>query len=215
MNNEYLELKKELEDNIEERNQLLLSKMTLGGKKKLFSKEFLSILHSECLLSDLDYIESIASQNVSSRYINLVVRNICEQVIEYKYLIQNPDKIGNYFGEDAPISDSDTSESEENSSTGELIDRFKKCVGKKRYGNSIRPRVYDMAKTVDETDSTEEKMSLYDIYCISSELVHSSYFHAGLELIGEIENEEDDNNELLKIFLIYLITAFLDTYNDV
>ena len=37
MNNEYLELKKELEDNIEEKNQLL-SKMTLGGKKKLFSK---------------------------------------------------------------------------------------------------------------------------------------------------------------------------------
>lgn len=39
MNNEYLELKKELEENIEERNQLLLSKMTSGGKKKLFSKE--------------------------------------------------------------------------------------------------------------------------------------------------------------------------------
>ena len=59
---------------------------------------------------------------------------------------------------------------------------------------------------------SDDKLSLYDIYSIKAELEHNSYFHHIFDIIGEIEDDEKEEDDLDYMFMLYILNAFLDAY---
>ena len=72
-----------------------------------------------------------------------------------------------------------------------------------------------MAADIGEWKSDDDKISLYDIFSIKAELEHNSYFHQIFDIIGEVEdgeNESEEADSLDYLFLTFILTAFLDIY---
>lgn len=142
----------------------------------------------------------------SCRYIDIFIRNICEQVIEYSYIIKHDELIKKYFGDDITWDDMDESQESEN-----LINSLKKYGGS-RFGE--RPSVSKMAKDIEEKESDNDKISLYDIYILESDNMHNSYFKHIFEIIDEIEDVEEQQ-DIDYIFMIYILTDFINIYDSI
>ena len=83
----------------EEFKQLIsLNKETLSHAP-LTSIPFTAFLFSDCIKQDIDTVLSLKeSNNTPTRYSEGIIRNICEQVIEFIYLHRNPSLLPEYYG---------------------------------------------------------------------------------------------------------------------
>lgn len=169
-----------------------------------FSKEIMSFVVSDCLIEDIETIYALRNEGFSDRYTDFIIRNMCEQVIEYIYIMKHPELIPEYFGE-----------SLKEDWNGEDLFTGLKCTGKARFKE--RKSVSKMAIDIDEKESDDEKISLYEIYSLKAEFEHHSYFNHMLNTIFNVndENESESAEEVDYIYLIYILTAFIKTYATV
>lgn len=202
MKESFLELYRNFVDNAKEKNVKILLDFKNTGKE-LATQEMLSLWVSNCLIEDIDTIHRLKDSGFSNRYIDAIIRNMCEQVIEYLYIMKHQELIPIYFGENLK---------EKYDEQEDLFKVFKQ-TGQARFGK--RKSVKEMAVDIGEYKSNDDKISLYDIFSIKAELEHNSYFHQIFDIIDKIEDSENVSEEVDSLdymFLIYILTAFLDVY---
>ncbi len=207
-NNDFLKFFQVFVECSKEKNDKLTLAYKNSKKGSLASKEFLSIVVSECLIDDIKSIQKLREEKFANRYVDAAIRNMCEQVIEYIYIIKNPNLIKKYFGEDL------TYEYPKDDSIKTLIKSLTQ-TGKARFGK--RERVMEMAKDIGELDSDDNKLALYDIFKLKSELEHNSYFNHLFELMDEVNSEETEKENQEKDFnyLICILSAFSEVYDKI
>lgn len=202
MKESFLELYRNFVDNAKEKNVKILLDFKNTGKE-FATQEMLSLWVSNCLIEDIDTIHRLKDSGFSNRYIDAIIRNMCEQVIEYLYIMKHQELIPIYFGENLK---------EKYDEQEDLFKVFKQ-TGQARFGK--RKSVKEMAVDIGEYKSNDDKISLYDIFSIKAELEHNSYFHQIFDIIDKIEDSENVSEEVDSLdymFLIYILTAFLDVY---
>lgn len=199
-------------------NNIKLSTMIegKGNSNIIATPEFYSTKVSKCLLEDVDTIFYLQKKSLSNRYIDSIIRNMAEQVIEYKYIIEEkPELISTYFGKNM-----DVDYTSEEISIKEIIDKLKES-GEARYENGKRKSVSSMANKINEKDTVETEdtihISLYDIFSCEAEMEHNSYFNSVInEDVAEIEEiDSNDFNVLTSIFLDSIFKSFFETYNKI
>jgi len=205
MEKEFLELYKATKIEIENNNNELIKK--IRNNPTLDSVECLSIHFSSCLCEDIEFVLELMEKNYSDRYVYSVIRNICEQIIEYKYLCKHNKYIKEYYGD--KIHDKYLKKTTD-------VKKLKALMGDDRY--SIKRNIREWAKDLDEDNESDsdvnDDMSLYTIYQLSSTEYHQSYFNEIVDLISEVEKEQEDDRELVFIMLIFLLMKFMDSYNN-
>lgn len=202
MKESFLDLYFDFVDKAKDINDKILLDFKNTGKE-FATQETLSLWVSNCLIEDIDTIQHLKDSGFSNRYIDAIIRNMCEQVIEYLYIMKHQELIPIYFGRNLK------EEFDEQEDLFEII----KQTGQARFGN--RKSVKEMAKDIGECISDGDKISLYDIFSIKAELEHNSYFHEIFDIVGEIEDEEDEETESLDyMFMFFILRAFLDVYYD-
>ena len=180
------------------------------------SSKILKLKVSESLLEDVDAIYCLKKNKFSNRYIDSIIRNMAEQVIEYKYIIDNePELISIYFGKNMDVESTD-----KETSIKDILEKLKES-GKARYGNGQRKSVSSMASEIVEKESVETedniKVSLYDIFSYEAEMEHNSYFNSVInEDIAKVEGIDSGYfNVLTNMFLDSIFKSFFETYNNV
>ena len=155
-------------------------------------------------MEDVETIYELKSKKFSDRYTDFIIRNMCEQVIEYIYIMKHPELIPEYFGNE--INDE---------WNGKNLFKGLKRTGGARFKE--RKSVSEMSVDIGEKTSNDEKISLYDIYSIKAEFEHHSYFQHLLNTICYVndENEGESKDEMDYVYLIYILTAFINTYDTV
>lgn len=203
MKEDFYELYNSFEKEAKEKNKKIVSSFN-NSNIEFASREIMSLIVSECLMEDVATIGMLKENSCSDRYVDYIIRNMCEQVIEYMYIIKHPKLIKEYFGMNI------SAEGNENN-----LFKVLKRTGKARFEN--RESVAGMAADIGEKKSSEEKISLYEIYSLKAELEHHSYFHHMLDLTCKIdcENESENTEGLEYVFLIYILTAFIEIYDTV
>lgn len=178
--------------------------MFMDSQIGFFSKEMMSFVVSECLMEDVETIYKLKKQGFSDRYTDFVIRNMCEQVIEYIYIMRHPELIPEYFGENI-----------KDEWNGKNLFKGLKRTGGARFKE--RKSVSGMAVDIGEKISDDEKISLYEIYSLKAEFEHHSYFNHMLNTIFNVndESEGESAEEVDYIYLIYILTAFIKTYDTV
>lgn len=198
-----MELYRNFVDNAKEKNVKILLDFKNTGKE-FATQEMLSLWVSNCLIEDIDTIHRLKDSGFRNRYIDAIIRNMCEQVIEYLYIMKHQELIPIYFGENL----------KEKYDEQENLFKVFKQTGQARFGK--RKSVKEMAVDIGEyKSSNDDKISLYDIFSIKAELEHNSYFHQIFDIIDKIEDSENESEEVDSLdymFLIYILTAFLDVY---
>ncbi|MBQ9610601.1 MAG: hypothetical protein IJV15_14305 [Lachnospiraceae bacterium] len=161
MKKEFLELYKEEKNKIEADNKALLEK--IKENPVLDRVECLSVHFSCCMCEDIDFVLELMEKNSKDRYIYSVIRNICEQAIEYKYLCKHNEYIKEYYGGNIL---------EKYSEKTTDINKLKALMGDDRY--SIKRNIRGWAKDIGEDDDSNanDDMSLYTIYQLSSTEYH-------------------------------------------
>lgn len=210
MDDEFLKVFNEFKAECDSINLELKKRIDNSDSKEVIAtKENLSISTSECLCEDIQMVINLQEKKYSNRYIDSIIRNMCEQIIEYKYIIKNQSLIGEYFGKN--LSEDEDKECED---TKKMFSRLKQ-TGQARF-SSNRESVSKMAEDINEKVSTDEKIALYDIFSLKAELEHNSYFNSVFEIIDQIEEQENDSHHNLDItFICFIIGAFKETYYKV
>lgn len=192
-----------LEQKISDTNKSLFDKLQ-KPKVSLCSTDFLKISYSENLLEDIEFLNKMSGTPIFKiRYANLIIRNMLEQVIEFIYLLEHAELIEQFLGiniESDIINDD------------KFIENYLQ-LGGKRYING-RKRISKMADSIHEKYSTEDTLSLYDIYRSLSEQCHNSYFLSILDDVDEVETDEKNialTNEQLT-YLTIIIECFMKAY---
>ena len=164
----------------------------------LDSKEMLSFIVSECLMEDVETIYKLERDGASRRYIDFIIRNMTEQVIEYLYIMKYPQMIGEYFGNN--LSDD---------WNGTNLFKGMKRTGRKRFKK--RPEVSVMAHDIGEKTSCGGNTSLYDIYSLKSEMEHHSYFNHSLDVVTMYCSGKscESKEELDYAYLLNILTKFI------
>lgn len=203
---EFIESLQEHIFSINERHLIILK--NTNSNKIIGTKENLSITISSEILKDLETILKLNYITAEERYIDYIVRGLVEQVIEYKYLISNEKLIEEYFGGKINLEEELDIESNRFNAIKEL-----KKIGGNRYHRG-RKKIIDMARDINEYKSTDETLSLYDIFSMSSDEIHNSYFK---EYLDGFENSQDKRSltEFHVTIIFIIIKKFLETYDQV
>lgn len=181
-NLEYLEQLKELKEDI------------------MVSEQFFKITYASMLCEDINFFQMTKENSfITKRHAECVLRNLVEQVIEFKYLIRNPAE-REVFGGNSDCT-----------STGNFVEDL--CqLGSGRFKEG-RKSVSQMAKDINEKYDTDEKLSLYSIYRILSEQSHNASFHEILDNVGIVEDQKEKGFlEKNRLYLILLLDSFMETY---
>ena len=167
----------------------------------LTSVEFLKILFLSNIREDVEFLSR--TENLKVRYGNLIIRNMVEQLIEFKYLIKHPELIEDYMGNNIQINVDTTT-------TNEVNTLLK--MGQGRFTNK-RKHISEMAKDINE-DLSDVDLSLYDIYRILSDFGHNSYYFSCLDDVDEVEGKVPVRGiqEYQKSFLDIIIDKFIQTF---
>lgn len=202
----FKDLVNKFEEHISKVNRLRIEKLKEKNNSNIIAtKENLSALVSTGILEDLNTIIVLSAIPTQERYIDYIIRGLVEQVIEYKYLIRHDNLIEEYFG--SKIREEETKKDRFNSV--EELGKF----GCERYLGG-RKSVSAMTKDIKEKYFNKGTLSLYEIYIITSEQIHNSYFNAYLDMF-----DNDDNREVFTEFqltLVYtIINKFLKTYDKI
>ncbi len=193
-----------MEKEIQENNQFLLQKLE-NGVNTLGTIEFIKIAFSENLLDDIKFLNELSGKDIFKiRHASIIIRDLLEQVIEFIFLMKNPEVIDDYIGSNINIDEID---SQRNPVDG--LSYF----GKKRY-KTDRKSISQMADDINQKNTTNNRLSLYDIYRILSEQCHNSYFNSILDDVGEVETGERDHalTEDQATYIIIIIDEFLKAY---
>lgn len=164
------------------------------------SKEMISFVVSECLMEDVETIYKLRKDKISARYIDFIIRNMCEQVIEYIYIMKHTELIPEYFGENIKDEWNGTN----------LFNGLKRTGGQRF---KERKSVSEMSVDIGEKVSDDEKISLYDIYSVKAEFEHNSYFNHMINIISYVNDENKSAEEMDYLYLIYILTAFIMVYD--
>lgn len=184
-------------------NEISLELVNGIGKEtfSFASKEVLASLVSQFIIEDIKLLLHLKRKGFPQRHSDGIIRNICEQVIEFIYVIKKgQDLINEYFGDNL-------NESEINSVKDPIKGLLK--FGKARFKDS-RKAVHEMAIEINEIKDTKHKLSLYRIFSLKSDAVHNAYFRSIMEEVVRLEEEleEDNENDIDYMHLIYIIEAF-------
>lgn len=174
----------------------------MDSQVRFFSKEMISFVVSECLMEDVETIFKLKNEGFSDRYTDCIIRNMCEQVIEYIYIMNHSELIPEYFGENI-----------KDEWNGTNLFKGLKRTGGARFKE--RKSVSEMSVDIGEKISDDEKISLYDIYILKAEFEHNSYFHHMLNTLCYVNDENESAEEMDYMYLIYILVAFIKTYYTV
>ncbi len=192
-------------------NEIMCNKLKKVEQSIFLTKEFFSINTSERFLQDVNMSKKLIfnlsnySQNV--RYIDMLIRNMCEQVIEYIYIMRNPQLIEEYFN-------FDFSENCDNMDYYKLLNK----TNFKRF-SAGRESISKMAKQIGEKNNAPDEICLYNIYIDKSAMMHNSYFNSIFliniddDVTEEYRNEIQGSILLNLMYITYIIGAFLNEYN--
>lgn len=174
----------------------------------IVSRENYSIQVSYNVMEDIKTIFCLKKEKFENRYVDMIIRNMCEQIIEYIFNMNNFKCLKNYFGVDLALEDDMKSES----NSFEVL----KNMGQKRFEKNKRKSVKYMAKSIGENEELEDRLSLYQIYSLESEEVHNSYFGSFIDLVDIVEEEHDENqylqDKLHYIMICIIVMLFVETY---
>lgn len=176
------------------------------SKKEVVYKGFLSNF-----LQDLEFLNQIPITLENQRYIFLILRNILEQIIIFKYLNKKykentpetaniyKDYLGEYINfDDLQTSNEESSDTDSNTETvKDIINSLKKIGGSRTslYKN-IFAKLSKEFEPIDEPDDA----SLYNLYCYLSDYCHNSYYHSILDVLGkDLDTEDGVDDETLKL----------------
>ncbi|WP_459481923.1 hypothetical protein [Clostridium saccharoperbutylacetonicum] len=185
----------------------------LNLKPNVASKEYLSVMVSIYLIEDIENIIKLKRVGYPKRYLDSIIRNMSEQIIEYKYIIKHPKLIKEYFGDN--LSEDLEKLDVENLTVNEMLNKLKE-TGEARFNGGKRLSISKMAKDIKEKKSKDNRISLYDIFSFKAELEHNSYFNSIFEEIEKVkkkEGESDLEEWFDSMFIELIIDAFLRTYN--
>ncbi|MBE5992615.1 MAG: hypothetical protein E7247_09510 [Paenibacillaceae bacterium] len=204
LENEYLNEVFKITDN--KRAEILLR---CNGVPKLGTKEFISIFIWSELKRGISFLNRMSGdRDFLPRYANFIIRDMMEQVIEYKYLMKHEELIESYLG---------ASEKEVPEQT-DIVKKFK-IFGSRRFPGKGRKSVHDMAAEVGEErkKNESEELTLYGIYSILSELCHNSFYESLVRKTEEIDTKEEclAMEEFHVIFVEFIISSFLETYKEI
>ncbi len=191
-----------IETSISEKNAELLE--SLNGKDRdsiLSSTEYIKIVFSENLLEDVQFLNSLSGSKIfKPRYADVITRDLLEQVIEFIYLMKNPEKIPDFVGANSNLPENPFDD---------LVESFRH-LGSLRY-SSKRMSVSKMTDEINEKTSSGDTQSLYDLYILLSEECHNSYFFSILDDFKE-DNEISALTEYQANNLFTIISHFLKFY---
>lgn len=177
----------------------------------LISLEALSLAFSNCIIEDIDMIMELKEQNINHRYADGIIRNICEQVIEFIYIYKNPDKLSEYFGDKT---DEEYKKLEKDS---DIFMAIRKSIGDKRYTGGRK--IKNMATNINEVEERDGALSLYGVYQYTSTVYHNSYLCSIFDLVGEVEEEdgtnENDSEDIDFLMMVTILIKFIDKYNEI
>lgn len=193
----------DLGNEISHTNQQLLDSM--GGKDDfLCSVECFKIVFSENLLDDVKFSYKSSGQSLfKARHADIILRDMLEQVIEFIYHMKHTELITDYMGFNI-----DTTKL----NTCNPIEGIRK-LGSKRFSGG-RKSVSEMAQNIDEKRSSQNDISLYELYQILSEKCHNSYFFTNLDDCEEIETGKKPlalTEEQVKC-IEKIVGRFMETY---
>jgi len=194
-----------IENEISSINQQLLNSL----KRKdnfLCSVEFIKIAFSENLLDDVEFLNESSGQLLfKARHANIILRDMLEQVIEFIYLMNHTELITDYMGANV-----DTTRL----TTHNPISGIHK-LGSKRF-NGGRKSVSEMAQDINEKRSSQNDISLYDLYQLLSEECHNSYFFTSLDDIEEVETGKKTLalTEEQAQYIVIIVGRFMETYRQ-
>lgn len=202
----------ELKEVYENYNKLIVQKYSSLLRKStgdLATKENMSILLSQYILEDCEYIIKLICKGVKKRYIYNIIRTMCESIIEYKYFIKYENLISQYFGSEISYIDE--------SSTDESNLYIYKEYGQKRFACfNGKKNIFNMAKDIEEIENTDKELSLYYIFSMMSENIHNAYFNAVLDDMAESDGKDVKiDEEFVTTLVITLLNKFYETYNNV
>lgn len=196
---------KEIISSIEKSNASYLAILKNLKSDVLLSEEFFKIQYGSTVSEDAGlFLEIYKNKFLSYRHALIILRSLVEQIIEFKYLINNPSYREKFTGDIEEYKFSDN-----------LVNDLRQ-FGSKRFKNR-KISIAKMAKDIGEKKDSDEKLLLYSIYIILSEQVHNLTFHDILNTIGMLEEGEqtekteksvEDNG----IFIVFMLDAFMETY---
>ena len=176
----------------------------------LTSIPFTAYLFSDCIKKDIETILTLKeAENTPNRYAEGIIRNICEQTIEFLYLCKNPSLLGEYYG--MQITEEELTILKSNSNPFHV---FRRLIGNKKYSSDQHIR--DMAVFIGEEVGTDDRMSLYEAY--QSISIHNSYIEDFMKLYNAVESlmmgiaPEPDLDFMI---LINILTKFMCAYRKV
>jgi hypothetical protein len=187
-----------------------IREMNSSMSEQTKSNNVVNIIFSECLVEDIEVVMDLLESKESKRYGYSILKGIVEQVILYKYMMQNDKYLEEYLiGKEMEASlEKDI---KKNTSTTKNIINLKK-IGQNRYSNKVQ--ICDQAKSIGEYKSTEEELSLYNVYEIVCDHAHDGYHKEILAIAGEIEGEKESYG-IEELFLNTIMSKFLKTYIEI
>lgn len=113
------------------------------------------------------------------RYGDLIIRDMLEQLIEFLYLLKNPQFAEEYLGLTIDF---------ESLNRKKSVVKKEELFGEKRYNRGMdgRPSVSDMAAAIGEKSSGNGNLTLYKLYKILSERCHNAYFSSLLDDVNKL-----------------------------
>lgn len=120
-------------------------------------------------------------ENFPRRYGNLIIRNMLEQLIEFLYILKNPQLAEDYLGLTINLEELNRKQS---------VVKKEELFGEKRYNRGLdgRPTVADMAAAIGEKNSGNGNLTLYKLYKILSECCHNAYFSSLLDDVNKVHS---------------------------
>lgn len=180
------------------------------------SKETITVLVTELLIEDVNFIDQFIECKFPRRYIDSLIRNLCEMVIEYLYIIEMKDEqlLQQYLG----IPDDDYLVGLEHKNAINSLSKF----GKDRFRRK-RVSVGEMASKIKRKNRKNGMPSLYDIYLITSDRIHNPVFFSSLNILDEIVIKGDiesgsfisNDDDLYYYYVIDIVDAFMECYREV
>lgn len=181
------------------------------SKAKVVSIEAYSYYASKYVVEDIRHFIKWGARRLPRRYTDEILRNLCEQIIEYKYVCKNPERIKEYFGDNIDISSDD-----------DVIVAYKKVLGERRMSGmrKVAKKAENIGALKDEESTVGDTLSLYRIYEITSTKYHHSYYNQIIKdtvnrtiidrIVDILDSRVEDDVDYM--MLIYLMSAFMSSY---
>lgn len=199
---DYFELiRRELNDG----NKELFSRVRKNDHN-IFSVEFVSMAFADFLIEDLEFILENFSPTGNQRFASIIFRSMVEHIALYGYLMKNPTNIVDYIaGSDEEV---------KLKYKGNNLVRELKKTTESRWS---KPSVKTMCLDIKEVESNSDKLSLYDIYCISSDSIHDSYFEEMDRIMQTLDRDANLANsyDFEMTMLILSLNVFYKIYEQI